>query len=48
MWNRNDLALEVGFNAADLEKPASDLSMGDLRKSELARTLATGAHGAAA
>lgn len=38
-----DLALEVGFNAADLEKPASDLSMGDLRKLELARTLATGA-----
>ena len=38
-----DLALEVGFNAADLEKPTSDLSMGDLRKLELARTLATGA-----
>ena len=38
-----DLSLEVGFNAADLEKPASDLSMGDLRKLELARTLATGA-----
>ena len=38
-----DLAREVGFNAADLEKPASDLSMGDLRKLELARTLATGA-----
>lgn len=38
-----DLALEVGFNRADLEKPASDLSMGDLRKLELARTLATGA-----
>lgn len=38
-----DLAHEVGFNAADLEKPASDLSMGDLRKLELARTLATGA-----
>ena len=37
------LALEVGFNEADLEKPASDLSMGDLRKLELARTLATGA-----
>jgi branched-chain amino acid transport system ATP-binding protein len=36
-----DLALEVGFNEADLEKPASDLSMGDLRKLELARTLAT-------
>ncbi|MDB2501251.1 ATP-binding cassette domain-containing protein [Planktomarina temperata] len=39
----SDLAHEVGFNAADLEKPASDLSMGDLRKLELARTLATGA-----
>jgi len=38
-----DVALEVGFNEADLEKPASDLSMGDLRKLELARTLATGA-----
>ena len=38
-----DLAREVGFNAADLEKPASYLSMGDLRKLELARTLATGA-----
>ena len=38
-----DLAHQVGFNAADLEKPASDLSMGDLRKLELARTLATGA-----
>ena len=38
-----DLALEVGFNRADLEKPASDLSMGDLRKLELPRTLATGA-----
>ena len=37
------LALEVGFSVVDLEKPASDLSMGDLRKLELARTLATGA-----
>ena len=38
-----ELAQSVGFAASDLEKPASELSMGDLRKLEFARTLATGA-----
>ena len=38
-----ELALNVGFLEEDFEKPASDLSMGDLRKLELARTIATGA-----
>ena len=38
-----ELALNVGFLKEDFEKPASDLSMGDLRKLELARTIATGA-----
>lgn len=38
-----ELALSVGFAASDLEKPANALSMGDLRKLEFARTLATGA-----
>ncbi len=37
------LALEVGLAETDFEKPASELSMGDLRKLELARTIATGA-----
>ena len=37
------LALDVGFSQGDFDKPASDLSMGDLRKLELARTIATGA-----
>ncbi len=37
------LALSVGFTAADLDRLPSELSMGDLRKLELARTLATGA-----
>lgn len=35
------LARSVGFAAADLEKTPGELSMGDLRKLELARTLAT-------
>jgi ABC-type branched-subunit amino acid transport system ATPase component len=39
----NELAKAVGFTEADLEKSASELSMGDLRKLEFARTLATGA-----
>ncbi len=39
----NDLALSVGFRLDDLDKPASELAMGDLRKLEFARTLATGA-----
>lgn len=38
-----ELALSVGFNEDDLARPASELSMGDLRKLEFARTLATGA-----
>ena len=38
-----DLALSVGFQASDLNRLPSELSMGDLRKLELARTLATGA-----
>jgi len=38
-----DLAQSVGFAPGDLERPASELSMGDLRKLEFARTLATGA-----
>ena len=37
------LALSVGFAETDLERLPSELSMGDLRKLELARTLATGA-----
>ena len=37
------LALDVGFSENDFEKHATDLSMGDLRKLELARTIATGA-----
>lgn len=39
----NELAQAVGFKPADLEKSAADLAMGDLRKLEFARTLATGA-----
>ena len=38
-----DLALSVGFTEADLGRTPADLPMGDLRKLELARTLATGA-----
>lgn len=38
-----DLAISVGFSAEDLDRLPSELSMGDLRKLELARTLATGA-----
>ena len=38
-----ELAIDVGFSKKDFHKPASDLSMGDLRKLELARTIATGA-----
>lgn len=38
-----ELAEAVGFDAADLDRLPSELSMGDLRKLELARTLATGA-----
>ena len=38
-----EVAIAVGFEIAELEKPVSELSMGDLRKLEFARTLATGA-----
>jgi ABC-type branched-subunit amino acid transport system ATPase component len=38
-----ELAQSVGFTPSDLERPANELSMGDLRKLEFARTLATGA-----
>lgn len=38
-----EIAQSVGFAPADLDRPASELAMGDLRKLEFARTLATGA-----
>lgn len=38
-----ELAEAVGFTAPDLDRLPAELSMGDLRKLELARTLATGA-----
>lgn len=38
-----ELAEAVGFSAADMDRLPRELSMGDLRKLELARTLATGA-----
>lgn len=38
-----ELAVSVGFAKTDLERPAKELAMGDLRKLEFARTLATGA-----
>lgn len=38
-----ELAQSVGFATKDLDKTASELAMGDLRKLEFARTLATGA-----
>jgi branched-chain amino acid transport system ATP-binding protein len=38
-----DLARSVGFADGDLERLPAELSMGDLRKLELARTMATGA-----
>ncbi len=36
-----ELALSVGFTEADLERTPSELAMGDLRKLEMARTMAT-------
>ncbi|KMW59310.1 Branched-chain amino acid transport ATP-binding protein LivG [Candidatus Rhodobacter oscarellae] len=36
-----ELALAVGFAEADLDRTPAELSMGDLRKLEMARTLAT-------
>ncbi len=38
-----ELADAVGFAHGDLHRPVADLPMGDLRKLEFARTLATGA-----
>jgi ABC-type branched-subunit amino acid transport system ATPase component len=38
-----ELALSAGFAPGDLDRPVSELAMGDLRKLEFARTLATGA-----
>ena len=37
-----ELALSVGFDEGDLHRSPAELSMGDLRKLELARTMATG------
>lgn len=37
-----ELALSVGFAEADLHRTPGELSMGDLRKLEMARTIATG------
>ena len=39
-----ELALSVGLSETDLNRTVSELSMGDLRKLEFARTLATGAN----
>ncbi len=36
-----ELALSVGFTEADLQRTPSELAMGDLRKLEMARTMAT-------
>ena len=36
-----DLALSVGFSESDLHRTPGELSMGDLRKLEMARTMAT-------
>lgn len=36
-----ELALSVGFSETDLERTPAELSMGDLRKLEMARTMAT-------
>lgn len=37
-----ELALAVGFSEQDLHRSPAELSMGDLRKLEMARTMATG------
>lgn len=37
-----ELALSVGFDESDLHRTPAELSMGDLRKLEMARTMATG------
>ena len=36
-----ELALSVGFSESDLRRTPDELSMGDLRKLEMARTMAT-------
>ena len=41
--SERSLAYSVGFAESDLDRYPSELSMGDLRKLEMARTLATGA-----
>ena len=43
LGRENEIAQSVGFTMTDLDRPASELAMGDLRKLEFARTLATGA-----
>lgn len=40
--SETDIALSVGFTDGDLHKTPAELSMGDLRKLEMARTMATG------
>ncbi len=37
-----EIALSVGFTETDLQKTPGELAMGDLRKLEMARTIATG------
>ena len=39
-----ELALSVGLSEADLDRTVGELAMGDLRKLEFARTMATGAN----
>jgi ABC-type branched-subunit amino acid transport system ATPase component len=39
-----ELALSVGLSESDLDRTVGELAMGDLRKLEFARTLATGAN----
>lgn len=41
--HETELALSVGLAESDIERAVDELSMGDLRKLEFARTLATGA-----
>ncbi len=41
MDRERELALSVGFTEADLQRTPSELAMGDLRKLEMARTMAT-------
>lgn len=39
--HERELALSVGFTEADLDRAPTELAMGDLRKLEMARTMAT-------